>query len=153
MSWITVVRSICLVSFLLRSELMSSILFLILLFWVLDFYLPVANLKNSLWYGPLWRACPTFVWIHTLCSVSFLVSNSCSFATQTNLLLSGFERGPATSMFLIPLKAQLVCCQWPHILSSRSSMLLGSLGQTKFGFAVSHAYTPPSIHHINAKCS
>lgn len=62
--------------------------FLIFIFWVIDIYLPVANLKNSLWYGPLWRACPFLVWIHALYSASSLVINSCSSLTQTNLPIS-----------------------------------------------------------------
>lgn len=106
MAWITVIYSICWFSFLLRSKLMSSFSFLILIFWVLDIYLPVANLKNSLWYGPLWRVCPPLLWIHALSSSSSLVSNSCPFLTQTNLI-SDLGWGLATSVCVIPLKTQL----------------------------------------------
>ena len=53
-----------------------------------------------------------------------------------------------TSTLLIPLKTQLLCCHWSHILSSRSpSALLGFLEQAKFSFTTSDVHTPWSIHY------
>lgn len=135
----------------LRSKLMSPFSFLIFVFWVLDIYLPVANLKNSLWYVPCrGLVLPLCGFMPCIQPHLWLVTVVLSFPRlifQFHIWGSGVgDSHISVSHFL---ETQLFSCHWPPILSSTSPLvLLGSLGQTKFISAVSHV--PLCCHYPNS---
>lgn len=120
----------------------------VFIFWVLDIYLPVDNLKNSLWYSPHRGL------VLPLCGLKYPVLslnfgyNSCPFLTQTNLPISDFLGDWSHQYFSFLRKLNFFGCHWSHILSSTfPPALLGSLEKAEFGCTVWAVHTSWSVHY------